>query len=103
MVLLQFDYSRFSSLHKKLPVRRIGEGFKPIGDQLPSLDLDVFLRRCHYWIVLYIYSVSPIGIAGDNTEYRPGDDFWVSSGLFLGLVLVLALELVMVLVSWDWR
>ena len=43
------------------------------------------------------------GIAGDNTEYRPGDDFWVSSGLFLGLVLVLALELVMVLVSWDWR
>ena len=44
------------------------------------------------------------GIAGDIiTEYRPGDDFWVSSGLFLGLVLVLALELVMVLVSWDWR
>ena len=30
--------------------------------------------------------MSPIGIAGDNTEYRPGDDFWVSSGLFLGLV-----------------
>ena len=83
---------------KKLPVRRIGEGFKPIGDQLPSLDLDVFCT-----IVLYIYSVSPIGIAGDNTEYRPGDDFLVSSGLFLGLVLVLALELVMVLVSWDWR
>ena len=58
---------------------------------------------CGAAIVLYIYSVSPIGIAGDNTEYGPGDDFLVSSGLFLGLVLVLALELVMVLVSWDWR